>query len=81
MASRAAPTIWVSSIKESKLNFPMQAICSQGVMKLTQKLIFKKWVKGLLIKLKDTLEALWMKIKSYLILLGIVWVELLQEPV
>lgn len=54
MASRAAPMIWVSYIRESKLNFPMQAICSQGVMKLIQRLIFKKWVKGLLIKLKDT---------------------------
>lgn len=54
MASRAVPMIWVSYIKESKLNFQMQVFYLQGVMKLTQKLIFKKWVKDLLIKLKDT---------------------------
>lgn len=54
MASKAVPMIWVSYIKESKLSSRMQAICWQGVIKLTQKLIFKKWDKGLLIKLKDT---------------------------
>jgi len=81
MASREALMIWVSYIKESKLNFQMQVFYLQGVMKLTQKLIFKKWVKDLLIKSKDTLEVLWMKIKLFSILLAIVWAESLQEQV
>lgn len=81
MASREALMIWVSYIKESKLSSRMQVFYLQGVMKLTQKLIFKKWVKDLLIKSKDTLEVLWMKIKLFSILLAIVWAESLQEQV
>ena len=79
MASREALMIWVSYIKESKLSSRMQVFYLQGVIKLTQKLIFKKWVKDLLIKSKDTLEVLWMKIKLFSTLLAIVWAESLQE--